>query len=136
MIMATTRATRKPTRKQPTRKQPTKVKPRARPSARRSKVDLVRARLLLDALIGRASYDRGFAKALRSDPQKTLSKAGMLNDKASVEKLQRSRPKDFDLIADAMIKVLGADFWAQVGVMASTCDPVPVGDVGRRGARR
>ena len=128
-------ATKKTPTKKSAAKKPATKKSTARQAAPRPKVDVVRARLLLDALIGRASYDREFGKALRSDPQKTLAKAGMLNDKASVEKLQKSRAKDFDLIADAMIKVLGEEFWAQVGVMASTCDPVPVGTI-RRGARR
>ena len=101
-------------------------------SAKSAGTKLQQARILLDALIGRASYDKAFVKELKSDPQRALGSRGMLNDKTSVEKLQKSKPKEFDAIAGAMIDALGDDFWAQVGVMASTCDPVPVTGTRRR----
>lgn len=83
------------------------------------------ARMKLDALIGRASYDADFVKALKADPQATLAANGLLNNKRDVEAFVKAHPKEFDRIGEAMISGLGEDFWAQAGVMASTCDPVP-----------
>lgn len=81
-----------------------------------------KARNLLNALIGRASYDKEFVRRLELDTKRTLEEEGMLNNNQSVMLFAKNNPEEFDKVSKALIKTLGSDFWAKVQMLGSTCD--------------
>lgn len=80
------------------------------------------ARNILYAIIGRFTHDDEFREAMRNNPAETLVTEGMQNDKQDVEALMELDPDEFDKIAGVLIDVLGKDFWAMTGVVATTCE--------------
>ena len=85
-------------------------------------VAVVDVPLVLDALLGRLSYDEEFAAALRQDSRKALADAGMVMEKEAVEEFIRINPERFDRVLDELTKRVGADFIPVINLGASSCD--------------
>ncbi|MCC9312332.1 hypothetical protein LN042_35645 [Kitasatospora sp. RB6PN24] len=77
--------------------------------------------LILDALVGRLTYDKDFADALAKDPRKALGDAGMVMEKAAMEEFVRTNPQRFDQVSDTLCSMLHEDFFASIG-MSNSCD--------------
>lgn len=72
----------------------------------------IEASLILDAMVGRLTYDEEFAAALSKDPRQTLDLAGMQLDKESVEAFIKTQPERFDKVCDALARMINPDVLA------------------------
>lgn len=81
-------------------------------------------RLVWDALIGRLSYDEDFKAELVKDPRGVFEREGLVLDKEQVDAFIHTNPEVFEKMSKALLKSLGLEFFAALGAMASTCDPV------------
>jgi hypothetical protein len=75
--------------------------------------------LVLDAIVGRLSYDDEFAAAAAKEPLAALTAAGMLLDKDSVEEFIRTYPARFDAICDKLTDLVAPEFL--INLMQPSC---------------
>lgn len=65
--------------------------------------------IILDAVIGRLTYDEEFAAALAKNPGDTLDLAGLHLDKESVEMFIKGEPARFDALCDRLSELVSPD---------------------------
>ena len=70
--------------------------------------------VVLDALIGRVSYDEEFASALAKDPGPTLDSAGLHLEKAAIEAFIKTEPARFDMVCDRLAELINPDTLANL----------------------
>ena len=80
----------------------------------------VRGALMMDALVGRLSYDDAFATALANNPRETLEAAGLVMDKETVEAFITVDPDRFDKACEALFNLVDSDFLH--GVIGPSCE--------------
>jgi hypothetical protein len=68
----------------------------------------------LDAILGRLSYDEGFAAALAENASKTLDDAGLLMAKAAIEHFMKNEPQRFDSICDRLAELISPETLANM----------------------
>jgi hypothetical protein len=89
--------------------------------------DAAKAALTMEAMVGRLSYDSGFAADLANSPLETLTKSGMVMDKEGVEILMATDPERFDKICEALFDLVDSDFLHKiVSPSCGTVDPAPI----------
>lgn len=70
--------------------------------------------VVLDAIIGRLSYDEEFANALAKDPGPTLDSAGLHLEKAAIEGFIKTEPTRFDKVCDRLAELVSPDTLANL----------------------
>lgn len=65
--------------------------------------------VILDAIVGRLTYDEEFATALAKDPLETLDRAGLHMDKEAVEFFIKNDPERFDKVCDSLSGLINPD---------------------------
>ena len=76
---------------------------------------------IMDAVVGRLTYDKDFAAALANNPVEALTNAGLRMEKEAVEVLMATDPDRFDRSCEALFDLVDADFLHKL-VMPS-CGP-------------
>jgi hypothetical protein len=72
----------------------------------------MQAGLVLDAMIGRLGYDEKFVAAVNECPATALAEAGLVLDKDAVEEFVLAEPDRFDVMCDALCRLVSPDFLA------------------------
>lgn len=81
--------------------------------------DANKVALIMEAMIGRLSYDESFASHLANNPREALEASGMVMDKEAVEALMATDMERFDKLCEALFNVVDSDFLHQM--MAPSC---------------
>ncbi|WP_034088876.1 hypothetical protein [Streptacidiphilus albus] len=78
------------------------------------------AALTIEAMIGRLSYDEGFARDLANNPMDTLTMSGMLMDKEAIQVLLATDPDRFDKLCESLFALVDSDFLH--AIVGPSCD--------------
>jgi hypothetical protein len=70
--------------------------------------------LILDAIVGRLSYDEEFVEAIARDPRAAFAEAGIRLVKEDVEEFIKSNPERFDKVFNALCENVDPHFLASV----------------------
>lgn len=77
---------------------------------------------MMDAVVGRLTYDQDFAAALANNPREALGKAGLVMDKESVEVLMATDPERFDRACEALFNLVDSDFLHKLVMPSCGCN--------------
>ncbi|WP_290055704.1 Os1348 family NHLP clan protein [Amycolatopsis solani] len=83
--------------------------------------EAVKVAQIMDAVVGRLTYDKEFAAALANNPSEALANAGLRMEKEAVEVLMATDPERFDRSCEALFDLVDSDFLHKL-VMPS-CGP-------------
>ena len=80
--------------------------------------------LVLDALVGRLTYDKQFAVELANQPRETLERAGLVMDKSMMDEFIQADPDRFDRACEMLFGLVDSDFLHVLGFEDPSCSGI------------